>query len=223
MEDEDSNDSSQDRYPFRVCYREQKPTGEKARAIGDRGKQAEKVAGDCGSHKRMWATVNKEECTRLTTRRVKGTNRRLPDSLGRCRDRLYTCRRLPDIFQTGGSPIGDPQTVCGGAKTVWAPAGYSKTVCDGANTTDRRLSYISETGGAPAEDPQTVCDVTRQSLRPEGHLLETPRQIIRWFNHSRPTMVALIKPDPGIAIVPRSIDRMDAKFESSICTANFSN
>ncbi|KAH3855558.1 hypothetical protein DPMN_098126 [Dreissena polymorpha] len=65
MEDEDSNDSSQchlwskkrDRYPFRACYREQKPTGGKARAIGDRGKQAEKVAGDCGSHKRMWGGV----------------------------------------------------------------------------------------------------------------------------------------------------------------------
>ncbi|KAH3885131.1 hypothetical protein DPMN_009121 [Dreissena polymorpha] len=29
----------------------------KKRAIGDRGKQAEKVAGDCGNHKRVWGGV----------------------------------------------------------------------------------------------------------------------------------------------------------------------
>ncbi|KAH3700895.1 hypothetical protein DPMN_075876 [Dreissena polymorpha] len=60
------------------------------------------MAGDCGSHKRVWggeATGYKEECTRLTTRRVKGTSRRLPDSLTRCQDRLDTCRRLPDSLR----------------------------------------------------------------------------------------------------------------------------
>ncbi|KAH3728638.1 hypothetical protein DPMN_054597 [Dreissena polymorpha] len=170
---------------YRACYREQKLAGGKARAIGDRGKQAEKVAGDCGSHKRVWvalrtadtckkATRHKEECTRLTTRHIQGTNRRLPYSLRMCEDRIDTCRRLPDslqwcktVSQTGGSSVGDSQTVCDGAKTVWDPAVYSKSVCDGANTVS-----------APAGDFQTVFDVTRRSLRPEGHLQETPRQSV---------------------------------------------
>ncbi|KAH3738457.1 hypothetical protein DPMN_045091 [Dreissena polymorpha] len=54
------------------------------------------------------ATGHKEECARLTTRRVKGT-KRLPNSLRRCQDRLDICRRLPDslqwcktVSQTGG-------------------------------------------------------------------------------------------------------------------------
>ncbi|KAH3739388.1 hypothetical protein DPMN_046040 [Dreissena polymorpha] len=46
-----------DRYPLRSCYQNQEPAGGKARAIGDRGKLAEKVAGDCGSHKRVLGGV----------------------------------------------------------------------------------------------------------------------------------------------------------------------
>ncbi|KAH3861394.1 hypothetical protein DPMN_024322 [Dreissena polymorpha] len=63
IKDEDSNNSiqchswSKKEYPFRACYREQEPVGGKARAIDDRCKQAEKVAGDCGSHKRVWGGV----------------------------------------------------------------------------------------------------------------------------------------------------------------------
>ncbi|KAH3854442.1 hypothetical protein DPMN_096984 [Dreissena polymorpha] len=75
--------------------------------------------------------------------------------------------RTADTFsQTGGSPAGDSQTVCDLAKAVWAPAGYSKTVCDGANTVS-----------APEGDFQTVFEgARRQSLRPAGHLQQTPRQ-----------------------------------------------
>ncbi|KAH3840440.1 hypothetical protein DPMN_113889 [Dreissena polymorpha] len=41
----------------KLLSRTKKPAGGKARAIGNRGIQAEKVAGDCGSHKRVWGGV----------------------------------------------------------------------------------------------------------------------------------------------------------------------
>ncbi|KAH3737333.1 hypothetical protein DPMN_043916 [Dreissena polymorpha] len=53
---------------------------------------------------------HKEEFTRLSTRRVQGTSRRLPDSLRRCQNRIDTCRtlrRCKAVFQNGGAPSGD--------------------------------------------------------------------------------------------------------------------
>ncbi|KAH3799336.1 hypothetical protein DPMN_152943 [Dreissena polymorpha] len=63
------------------------------------------------------ATGHKQECTRLTTRRVQGTSRRLPDSLRRCQDRLDTCSLLPASRRSFHR-----QTVWespAGAPTVW--------------------------------------------------------------------------------------------------------
>ncbi|KAH3822856.1 hypothetical protein DPMN_124648 [Dreissena polymorpha] len=59
----------------------------------------------------------------------RGTCKTLIDSLRRCQDHLGTCRRPRDsvqrcqkVYQTGDTPLGDPQSVCDGAQTVWAPA-----------------------------------------------------------------------------------------------------
>ncbi|KAH3704042.1 hypothetical protein DPMN_079097 [Dreissena polymorpha] len=130
-----------------------------------------------------------------------GASRRHPDSLLRCKCLLGTCKRFSvcDAVRKSPRPASHPQetsrqssTVPGpskqlqetsrrcqnsprpsghlqenpitafyGAKTVWSPAGYSKTVCDGANA----CRGLSE-----------VFDGARQSLRPDRHLQETPRQ-----------------------------------------------
>ncbi|KAH3738453.1 hypothetical protein DPMN_045087 [Dreissena polymorpha] len=101
------------------------------------------------------ATGHKEEFTRLITRRVQDTSRRLPDSLRWCQDRLDTCRRLPDslrrcktVSQKDGAPAEDSKTVCDGAKTVWVPALDFHSL--------RRGQTVSQTGEAPAGDSQTV-------------------------------------------------------------------
>ncbi|KAH3779791.1 hypothetical protein DPMN_157597 [Dreissena polymorpha] len=58
------------------------------------------------------------------------------------------------------APAIDYQTVCDGAKTVRALAGYSQTVS------------VSQTVGAPARTPRQSAAVQR----PSGHLQEIPKQ-----------------------------------------------
>ncbi|KAH3886087.1 hypothetical protein DPMN_010088 [Dreissena polymorpha] len=146
--------------------RDLKPAGGKAWAIDDRGKQAEKVAGDCGSHKRQTRVKNS-----YGTYKFKSET----DCLRRCKT----------VSQTGGAPEDDTQTVCDAAKTVCVPALDFHTVCDG----DRKsLKQSVTTGKAPARDfstvcgcilapadPETVCDTARKSTRPAMNLQETPR------------------------------------------------
>ncbi|KAH3866160.1 hypothetical protein DPMN_029216 [Dreissena polymorpha] len=93
--------------------------------------------------------------------------------------------QLREIFQTGGSPEDDTQTVCDGAKTVCVPALDFHTVCDGARQSLRQAGHLQETPRQSVtlrgslqdrRDPETVCDAARKSSRPAMHLQETPRQ-----------------------------------------------
>ncbi|KAH3691324.1 hypothetical protein DPMN_192375 [Dreissena polymorpha] len=79
-----------------------------------------------------------------------------------------THRRYQRVSQTVGAPAGDSQTVCDGAKTVWAPSGGSKTVFfDGV----RDCLALLHTNWESPEIAQTV--MARRRMY--GSLLHVPR------------------------------------------------
>ncbi|KAH3691311.1 hypothetical protein DPMN_192362 [Dreissena polymorpha] len=79
-----------------------------------------------------------------------------------------THRRSQTVFQMVGTPAGDSQTVCDGAKTVWAPAKGSKTVFDGV----RDCLALLQTNWESPEIAQTV--LVRRGMY--GSLLHVSRR-----------------------------------------------
>ncbi|KAH3707568.1 hypothetical protein DPMN_066978 [Dreissena polymorpha] len=177
----------------------------KARAIEDRGKQAEKVAGDCGSHKRVWdgaktaltaagdsqtvcdgarQSSRPAEHQQMTPRQSatvpRPSSATVPDSLS---DRRGTCRRLPDNRRGTCKRLLDSLRRCQDHLGTYRRPRDSLRRCRKVYQTGDAPAGDSQTVcndimtvWAPGGDSQTVCDGARQSFKPAGHLQETPRQ-----------------------------------------------
>ncbi|KAH3852236.1 hypothetical protein DPMN_094737 [Dreissena polymorpha] len=146
-----------------ACYRDQEPAGGKARAIDDRGKLAEKEAGDCGSHKRVLmalrtadtckkATGNKEECIRLTTDCLQGNSHTV------CDGARQSSRQAGHIQETPRQSATVP-------RQFLRPAWHLQE-------TPRKSATVPRLSGLLQETPTQSSTV----LGPSGQLHETPRR-----------------------------------------------
>ncbi|KAH3737244.1 hypothetical protein DPMN_043826 [Dreissena polymorpha] len=81
----------------------------------------------------------------------RGTLSRTQDSLRRCQT----------VYQTGGAPAGDFQTVCDHDKTIRTHTGDSQTVCNGARQSPRPVGHMQETPIHSTTCKERLCNFRR--------------------------------------------------------------